>query len=88
MAVYRVKVGKQGRIVLPKQLREVYGLRKGDEAVIVASGNELSIHLHKLAEDPVQDLTELSEQVALGLSGEELKKKSDEERLKHYAATN
>ncbi len=85
MALYKVKIGKQGRIVLPKQLRDTYGVKKGDEVVIIASGNELSIYLHKVSENPLQDLAELSEHVSLGLSATELKRKSTEERLKHFA---
>ena len=83
-SVHRVKVGKQGRIVLPKELREAYGVSTGDEATIVARGNELSIHLHKVSTDPLQDLTELSKTISIGLSAEALKKRADEERLKQF----
>ena len=82
--VYRVKVGRQGRIVLPKELREAYGVSTGDEATIIARDNELSIHLHKVSKDPLTDLTELSETVSIGLSSEALKKRGDEERLKQF----
>ncbi len=84
---FKVRVGRQGRIVLPKELREVYGVNAGDEAVIVAVGNKISIHLHKVSEDPLQDLTELSKEISIGLSAEELKKKTAEERLKHFLET-
>lgn len=70
--------------MLPKELREAYGVDTGDEAVIIAGGKELSIHLHKVSEDPLQDLTELSKTVSIGLSAQELKEKADEERLKHF----
>ena len=80
-SVYRVRVGRQGRIVLPKELREAYMVSTGDEAVIIARGKELSIRLHKVP-DPLHDLTELSKKISLGLSAEDLKKKADEERLK------
>jgi len=83
-SVYKVRVGRQGRIVLPKELREAYGVSMGDEAIIIASGKELSIHLHKVSEDPLKDLTELAETVSIGLSAEELKKRTDEERLKQF----
>lgn len=86
-SVYRVRVGRQGRIVLPKELRESYEVSTGDEAIIIARGKELSIHLRKVSEDPVQDLTELSKMVSIGLSAEELKKKVDEERLKQFLRT-
>jgi AbrB family looped-hinge helix DNA binding protein len=83
-SVYKVRVGRQGRIVLPKELREAYGISTGDEAVIVARDEELSIHLHKVSKDPLRDLVDLSKTISIGLSAEELKKKSDEERLKEF----
>lgn len=86
-SMYRVKVGKQGRIVLPKDLREAYGVSTGDEAIIIAKGKELTIHLHKVSENPIQDLIELSKTISIGLSAEELKKKADEERLKQFLRT-
>jgi len=86
-SIYRVRVGRQGRIVLPKELRETYGVSTGDEAVIIARGKELTIHLHRVSEDPLQDLTELSKTISIGLSAEDLKKKADEERLRQFLRT-
>ena len=86
-SVYKVRVGRQGRIVLPKELREAYGVSTGDEATIIARGEELSIHLHKVSKDPLQDLTELSKTISIGLSAEALKKEADEERLKRFLGT-
>lgn len=86
-SVYKVRVGRQGRIVLPKELREAYGVSTGDEVIIIARGKELSIHLRRVSEDPLQDLTELSKTISIGLSAEELKKKADEERLKQFLGT-
>jgi AbrB family looped-hinge helix DNA binding protein len=86
-SIYKVRVGRQGRIVLPKELREACRVTTGDEAVIIARGKELTIHLHKVSEDPIQDLTELSKTISIGLSAEELKKKTDEERLKRFLKT-
>ena len=83
-SIYKVRVGRQGRIVLPKELREACEISTGDEAIIIARGKELTIHLHKVSEDPIQDLTELSKTISIGLSAEELKKKTDEERLKQF----
>jgi len=82
--MYRVRVGRQGRIVLPKELREAYGIRTGDEAIVVAEGEKLTIHLHKVSDDPIQDLTELSKTISIGLTAEKLKKRADEERLKQF----
>jgi len=83
-SMYKVRVGRQGRIVLPKELREAYGVSTGDEAIIIARDNELTIRLRKVSEDPLQDLIELSKTISIGLSAEELKKKADEERLKQF----
>ena len=86
-SMYKVRVGRQGRIVLPKELRESYGINTGDEAIILVEGKELRIHLRKVSENPLQDLTELSKTISIGLSAEELKKKADEERLKQFLGT-
>ncbi len=86
-SVYKLRVGRQGRIVLPKELREAYGISTGDEAIIIVRGEELSLHLHKVSEDPLKDLTVLSKTISIGLSAEELKKKADEERLKQFLGT-
>jgi len=83
-SIYKVRVGRQGRIVLPKELREAYEINTGDEAIILVEGKEISLHLRKVSENPLQDLTELSETISIGLSAEELKKKADEERLKEF----
>jgi len=77
-----MRVRKQGRVVLPKELRETYGIDAGDEAIILVRDKEMSLHLRKVSEDPLQDLIELSKTTSIGLSAEELKKKADEERLK------
>jgi len=86
-SVYKLRVGRKGRIVLPKELREAYEISTGDEAIIIARGEELSLHLHKVSEDPLKDLTELSKTISIGLSAEELKKKADKERLKQFLET-
>jgi len=83
-SIYRVRVGKQGRIVLPKEIRETYGINAGDEAVILARGEEMSLRISKVSEDPLQDLFELSKNVSIGLSAKELKRKADEERLQEF----
>ena len=83
-SVYKLRIGKQGRIVLPKELREACGVDVGDEAVILVKGKELSLRLRKVSKDPLQDLIKVSETISIGLSAEELKKKADEERLKEF----
>jgi len=81
-SIYKVKVGKQGRIVLPKELREAYEVSNGDEAIIIVKGQELSIHLHKVSKDPIKHLTETSKKISIGLSAKKLKQRADEERIK------
>jgi len=44
----------------------------------------VSVHFHKVPEDPLQDLVELSKSVSIGLSAEQLKARADEERLKTH----
>ncbi|MEM2106395.1 MAG: AbrB/MazE/SpoVT family DNA-binding domain-containing protein [Candidatus Bathyarchaeia archaeon] len=86
-SIYKIRIGRQGRIVLPKELREAYRVNVGDEAVVIARGNELTMYLHNVSKNPLQDLVELSKTVSIGLSAEELKKKVDEERLKQFLET-
>lgn len=86
-SMFKVKVGKQGRIVLPKKLRETCELNAGDEAIIILRGQELSIHLHKVSNDPIKHLTETSKKIATGLSAEKLKQRTDEERIKEFQMT-
>lgn len=83
-SIYRMRIRKQGRVVLPKELREARGIDAGDEAIILVRGEEISLHLRKASEDSLQDLIELSKTISIGLSAEELKKKADEERLKEF----
>jgi AbrB family looped-hinge helix DNA binding protein len=51
--LYKVRVGKQRRIVLPKELREAYEISEGDEAIIMVEGERLTLHIHKVPEDPI-----------------------------------
>ena len=81
-SIYKVRVGKQGRIVLPKKVRDAFKVESGDEVTIIVKGRELTIHLHKAPEDPLEDLARLAETISIGLSARELKKRADEERLR------
>jgi AbrB family looped-hinge helix DNA binding protein len=80
--ICKTRVGKKYRMVLPKELREAYSLNEGDEVHIVVHEKGVSMHFHKVPEDPLQDLVELSKSVSIGLSAKQLKSKADEERLK------
>jgi len=81
-SIYRVRVGKQGRLVLPKEVRDAYEVEAGDEVTIIVKGDELTIHLHKAPKDPLEDLAQLSESISIGLSAKELKERADEERVR------
>ncbi len=83
-SIYKVKIGKQGRLVLPKELREAFKVNTGDEVVIIVKDQELSIHLHKGNEDPLEHFIETSKKVSIGLSAEELKEFEEKERIKDY----
>lgn len=43
MAAVKVKVGQAGRIVLPKRLRDRFGLRRGDTLVVEVKGNAIEL---------------------------------------------
>jgi len=86
-SIYKARVGKQGRIVLPKEVRDVYEMKAGDEVTIIVKGGELTIHIHKAPEDPLEDLAQLSEVISIGLSAKELKERADEERLRAFIET-
>lgn len=81
-SIYKVRVGKQGRLVLPKEVRDAYEVEAGDEVTIIIKGDKLTIHLHKTPEDPLEDLAQLSEIISIGLSAKELKERADEERVR------
>jgi len=86
-SIFKVRVGEQGRIVLPKEVRDAYEMKAGDEVTIILKGEELTLHLNKVNEDPLEDLTHLSETISIGLSAKELKEKADEERLRTFIKT-
>ena len=83
-SIYKVKIGKQGRIVLPKELREACKVNAGDEAIITVKDQELSIHLHKAIKDPLEHFIETSKTVSIGMSAKQLKEFSEKEKLKDY----
>lgn len=62
MEIKTVKVSDKGQISLPVQLRESLDIEKGDELLIVRSGNVLV--LEKVREDDFRDILKHSEKVA------------------------
>lgn len=87
-SIFKVKIGKQGRLVLPKELREACQVDAGDEAVIIAKDKELSIHFHKANRDPLEHFIETSKNVSIGMSAQELKEFENRERIKDYLRKN
>ena len=83
-SIYKVRVGKQGRIILPKKVRDAYELKSGDEVTIIAKGGELVFHMHKIPENPLEDLAQLSKIISIGLSAKELKEVADKERTETF----
>jgi len=54
MAETRVSAG--GRIVIPKDVREMFGLEVGEEIVINVEGKKIVLRPKKIAENPVERL--------------------------------
>lgn len=52
--MYTAKVSTKGWVVIPKNLREKYGLKKGTKVLVMDYGNFLA--LMPLPEDPVEAL--------------------------------
>jgi AbrB family looped-hinge helix DNA binding protein len=54
MAETRVSAG--GRIVIPKDVREMFGLEVGEEIVINVEGKKIVLRPKKIVENPVERL--------------------------------
>ncbi len=63
MYLYRVKVLSGYRITIPKEVRERWGLKVGDEIELAIEGNRLVLRPVKLPKDPVLAM--------LGIAGKE-----------------
>jgi len=83
-AIYRLRVGKHGRVVLPKEMRDQYSIEPGDEVTMIVKDDEITLKIKESPEDPLEDLHQLAKRISIGLSPEELKRLSNEERLKEY----
>ena len=83
-AIYRLKVGKHGRIVLPKEMRDAYSVEPGDEVTMIVRDDEITLRIDERPEDPLEDLHQLAKRISIGLSAEDLKRLSDQERLKDF----
>jgi len=85
--IQRIKIGKNGRITIPKKVRDQLDIKAGDEFILISKKEKLEFTLVKTTIDPMEDLRRLSENIQIGLSFEELKKLADKERLKDYLIT-
>lgn len=84
--MYKVKIGKQGRIVLPKEIREEYDVKAGDDAILIVKKDGITLRLHRSPVDPIEDLAELAQNTSIGLTPTELKQLADSERVKDLQA--
>ena len=49
--MYHVRLGRQGRVVIPAPLRKVLGLRQGDTLVCGTAGQRLILEARRTAEE-------------------------------------
>ncbi len=47
-------VSKKGWVVIPKEIREQYGIRPGDKVVFFNFGNTLTLRVRPTDEDPIK----------------------------------
>ncbi|OLS25389.1 MAG: hypothetical protein HeimC2_18460 [Candidatus Heimdallarchaeota archaeon LC_2] len=62
MNVKTVKVSDKGQIAIPKEMRDILHVEKGDEVILIAEGNIIIIKKVKKAN--FKDLLKLSESTA------------------------
>ena len=62
MNVKTVKVSDKGQIAIPKEMRDILHIEKGDEVLLIAEGNIIIIEKVKKAN--FKDLLKLSESTA------------------------
>lgn len=54
--VAETRVSEGGRIVIPKDVREMFGLGVGEEVIVDVEGRKIVIKPKKMVEDPVERL--------------------------------
>lgn len=54
--VTETKVSAGGRIVIPKNVREMFGLEVGEEIIVDVEGRKIVLRPKKIMEDPVERL--------------------------------
>jgi AbrB family looped-hinge helix DNA binding protein len=74
-----IKVGPKGQIVIPKEIRDMFGIQSGDSLLIMADSERgIAIHKQSVMEDVAKAIFE-------GKAGTVLPKE-DPEELIHFAA--
>ena len=71
MYVYKVKVLSGYRVTIPKDIREKWGLKIGDEVEVIVEGNRLILRPTKLPSDPVLAMLGLARGEEVELRGVE-----------------
>ena len=65
MEIKTVRVSEKGQIAIPSFVREKVGIRKGDELVLVQSGNKIflekSERISGIIEDDFKDIVKIKE---------------------------
>ena len=62
MKAKSVKVSEKGQIAIPKEIRQLMDIEKGDELLLIADGNKIIIE--KIQAENYNDLLKLSKKVA------------------------
>ncbi|MCE7736058.1 MAG: AbrB/MazE/SpoVT family DNA-binding domain-containing protein [Candidatus Heimdallarchaeota archaeon] len=62
MKVKTVKVSDKGQIAIPKEMRNILHIEKGDEVLLIAEGNIIIIE--KVKKENFRDILKLSESTA------------------------
>jgi AbrB family looped-hinge helix DNA binding protein len=56
MMATKTRVSEGGRVVIPKEIREIFGLDVGEEVVVDVEGKKIVLRPKKIAENPVERL--------------------------------
>ncbi len=70
MESFRVKIGSNGRFVIPAEYRKALGVEAGDELVVRLEDGELRLSTRKLALERAQDLVRRYVPAGVSLSDE------------------
>ena len=51
-----VKVGERGQIVLPKEAREVYGIKAGDSLLVLGDSKGMAVLKSEIFQDKIDEM--------------------------------